>query len=231
MKNVDVSTILNSVGVFICKGVFVTTFFVFRHASRAAWLLPPILLLSVVIAGCSSDQVKQLTDQVSKQAEQVTKKASETVQQIAPQVQDALASGPTGEATFQLDSTVSIQNAFGRLLILKPDRKNVLQVRSYRVESDENFPSFLFQAQTETADIQACVGQSLEGQLFIQVSEDGPIWSTTDSDRITMKILELTDGELVAEVDGKLENQAGEKSEVKGNLRIAHTMDSAEVLP
>ena len=135
-----------AVGDVFRKGVFVIPCSSLQRASCLAWQLPPLLILTVLSAGCSNEQVKQLTDQVSKQAEQVTKKAGEVVQQIAPQVQDALASRPTGEATFQVDSSVSIQNAFGRLLVLKPDRNNVLQVRSYEVEADENFPSFLFQA-------------------------------------------------------------------------------------
>lgn len=197
-----------------------------------AWQLPPLLILIFLSAGCSNEQVKQLTDQVSKQAEQVTKKASEAVQQLAPQVQDALASGPTGEATFQVDSAVQIQNAFGRLLVLKPERKNVLQVRSYAVEADEVFPSFLFHAQTDAENIQACVGQSFEGQLFLQTAANGPIWNTADADRVTLKITEQAEGELVAEVvSGKLENASGASSAVKGTLRIAVRGNPAEVQP
>ena len=125
-----------------------------------------------------------------------------------------------------------MQNAFGRLLVLKPDRKNVLQVRSYEAESEEIFPSFLFQAQTDTENIQACVGQSFEGQLYIQASANGPIWSTADADRITLKITDQAEGELVAEVvSGKLENESGKSSADKGNLRIAILEDSSESLP
>ena len=207
-------------------------FYSLPRARCLARQLPPLLMLTVLSVGCSNEQVKQLTDQVSKQAEQVTKKAGEAVQQIAPQVQDALASGPTGAATFQVDSSVSVQNAFGRLLVLTPDRNNVLQVRSYEVEADENFPSFLFQAQTDSENIQACVGRSFEGQLFLQATANGPIWSTADADRVTLKITDQTDGELVAEViSGKLENELGVSLAVKGTLRIAVSEDSAEVLP
>lgn len=200
--------------------------------SRLAWRLAPILFLPFVTLGCSNEQVKQLTDQVSKQAEQVTKKATESVQQIAPQVQDALASGPTGEATFEVDSSIKMRNAFGRLLVLNPDRTNVLQVRSYQAESDEDFPSFLFQARTDAENIQACIGQSFEGQLFLQAAAEGPIWSTADEDRVTLKITEQAEGELVAEVvGGKLEDETGKSSAVKGTLRIAVSQDASEVLP
>ncbi len=198
---------------------------------RLTWRLS-LLLLTFEIIGCSNEQVKQLTDQVSKQAEQVTKQANEAVQKIAPQVEDALSSGPTGEAAFQVDNSVKMQNAFGRLIILKPDRKNILQVRSYDDEADESFPSFLYQAQTDSENLQACIGQSFEGKLFIQVSANGPIWNTADTDQVTLKIAEQAEGVLVAEVvSGKLENDSGTSSAVKGTLRIAISQHSAEVLP
>ena len=201
------------------------------------WRHTPLLLLvfavlGCTVLGCSNDQVKQLTEQVSKQAEQVTKKASETVQQITPQVQDALASGPTGEANFQLDSAVKMQNAFARLLVLKPDRKNILQIRSYEVESEEAFPSFLYQALTDSESIESCVGQSFEGKLFIQTSAEGSTWSTDDAERVTLKITGQAEGELVAEVvSGKLENESGASSPVKGSLRVAVSKNPAEVQP
>ena len=214
---------LESGGAFSRKGVIVNTLSK-RPFNYLNWRLTRVLLLLCavqicLVLGCSNDQVKRLTEQVSKQAEKATKKANETVQQIAPQVQVPLG-GPSSEATFQVDTSLNIRHAYGQLFVLKPDRKNVLQIRSYEIEAEEVFPSFLFQTQTDAENIEACVGQSFEGKLFIQTTMGGSIWSTADSDQVTLKITGQEQGSLVAEVvSGKLENESGASSPVNGNLR------------
>lgn len=183
--------------------------------------------------GDATDKAKEVASDVGAKAQAAAKSAQQATSDAiknAPSIAQGVAEGvmPTpGEATISVDETMSFSGAFIRLIKLS-DRPNVVQVRSYDMPEDESFPAFLFQGTSTVEDVASLSGSTIQGKMFLQAAEDGPVWSCLGGEVVTVTIAGTNaEGELEARIaDGNLTASTGERLQVRGEIK-AHRPQAA----
>lgn len=111
-----------------------------------------------------------------------------------------------GSVQIQLDSPLVAAGCYGKLLALGDGRPSVFTVTSYNSASNESFPSFMLQAQTQAAGGEALVGTPLEAVAFVQEAKDGAVWQSPPDRPVQVKLSAAADGALAGEASGVLVN-------------------------
>lgn len=179
----------------------------------AGCLLVPVLLLF----GCSKEQRDQIADKVSQAKDQVTSKASEVASKASESASAAKEKVVAdGEAKLKLDKDILFSASFVNLVSVK-GRGSVLQLRSYSNSKSESFPSYFFQANTNSASLNALAGQSVLGTLFVKLTKDEPSWMSLPDQGVKLSLESVTDGKLVGRFSsGQLSSAKGESLPVSG---------------
>ena len=75
-----------------------------------------------------------------------------------------------------------------------------MQLRSYRSESEETFPSIFFQGQVDAAAAGELVGKTVSMQMYLQRESGGPIAYTSNGALVPVKVESVAGGQLAAKI-------------------------------
>lgn len=169
-----------------------------------------LLMLSITI-GC--DTISDvLPNSVKDKAEEVQASVSDTVGDAASKAVETVkeVAQTAGSAEIMLNREVQAGRCYASLHQPGENRPAILQLKSYRFEADESFPTFLFHAESPTGSWNELVGQEVTGQLFLQQQADGEVWYTQPDGLLTVKVISNQDGNVEAElISGTLVSTSG----------------------
>ncbi len=178
------------------------------------YLAVPICLLAALAlaVGCGEDMsVEKAVDQG---VEQVAQRAARAVEHVKQKANLA------GQMDLDLNPPVQVKACYASLVVVGTDRPAVLQVRSYPDPQAELFPSVLIRAPVQVASAAELVGTTISAQVFVQPSEDGPVWHSRGPDFVQVRIDEAADGAFKGTfVGGQLvSTETGEAMDVTGSF-------------
>ncbi|MEM7477444.1 MAG: hypothetical protein AAF483_20865 [Planctomycetota bacterium] len=219
-----------------------------RSLALAKHICPRHLLLALValtlcaLSGCTEEQRQDLADKanatgekignaskelagnvkenVSSAAQKVTDQTSSAIEQASDAASSVLPQ--SGSATINLKEEVAFSGARMRFINVGT-RGKVVQLRSYVHPSKESFPSFLFQSKpgsVTASSLGELTGSVVEGKLFVQTEQNGPVWSVPLRKTAQIQIESTADnGELVGKFSpGQLESSSGESQQISGTF-------------
>jgi hypothetical protein len=185
----------------------------------AAWLAAAGLLA----AGCGEATLPTLDD-VQQAA---TDAASQAAAEVADQAAQATAQTPSpagpaaGPGKFELTVGTPVTSAgcYGQLTPAIGPRAAVLQIASYPTADAEVYPSVLLWARLPSGD-GTLAGQTVQAQLFVQATQNGPIWYAPDGAEVEVQITSAADGRIAGTIlAGTLTTTAdGTTAPVSGNF-------------
>lgn len=192
-----------------------------------------VVVTLLLVAGCSKEELndlvekgKQQVDQASASVTDAAKSASEKAQQVASQAtqtseQAKQKLGQAGEMKFTLDAPVAAAGCYVKYVPPQAGRPGVLQLRSYAEPASELFPSVYLRATSTAENAAALRDQNLTGQMFVQKEKGGPVWQADANGLVQLKITQVDDKSLVAEiVGGSLRSfPDGKASTIQGSLQ------------
>lgn len=183
------------------------------------------------VAGCSGPQLDELVDQSVQKVSQGVESVKSNVQQAGEKVQEqveqkvgqglqqardqvASQAGQAGKIRLELDPVVEVNSCFATLIGFRDGRPSVLLLQSYRDVEQESFPSVLLRATVPSVVPAELAGQTIEAELFVQVADAGPIWSSDGP--VSLQIVSADAEKVSARILG-------------GTLRRADTLESRSI--
>jgi hypothetical protein len=149
-----------------------------------------IFLATVVLmtGGCSKEKLDELVASAKETTESVKSQVTDAAAGVSDQADrtmDAVGSvlPSSGSITLQLDKPVECERANLQVIRVDDKRPVVVQVTSYRTDrAIDSYPSVLLRALTtptdsEFADVGPWLDKPLACRVFVQLEENGPIWS------------------------------------------------------
>lgn len=160
------------------------------------------LILAVVVAGCSKEDLTGALDKAKNAVAEGTAKAKQAVEEkmdsTTQQVQEQL--NLAGSIELTAGDLIKTDACYVSLIPQGSGRPTVLQLQSYRTADRETFPSVFLQAQVQANSIAELVGEPLAARMFVQREDQGPILLSDVSTPIELKITSVEDQLVSAEL-------------------------------
>ena len=166
----------------------------------------------VLLAGCDT------VDQITEQAQQAGKSVEQAVEQIDQQVDQTF--NLAGNMQLTLTEQVNTPACYVSFIELPTHTGNILQLASYKAPGTEVYPSIFVRADVgSTGSLAELAGQTVQADLFVKTSAQDAAWHALSGAPVELRIGEVTEGQLMAEVSGELTRKNGsESTPVSGTL-------------
>ncbi len=164
--------------------------------------LAAILILAIIAAGCSKEDLtgaldkakNAVTDSAAKTKDVVEEKMASTTDQVQQTLNLAGSIELTAGAPIKTDA------CYVSLIPQGSGRPTVLQLQSYR--DAESFPSVFLQAHVQANSITELIGEPLAARLFVQREAQGPVLFSDAATPIELKITAIEDQVVSATLTG-----------------------------
>ncbi len=186
---------------------------------RASQML--VLIWMLWGLGCSQEQREKLQEQVSQATEQVQETVKQKVDEsgIAEKMKAPFV---RGEFNLSVDSPIATKGANCRILDVG-NRGNAVQLRSYSDPSNEGYPAVFLQGPCSASTMEELAGQTVPCVLFVQVSENAPIWSTPLGQTVNVVFGSIEGSELKGTIEGSVSDPSGQTQNCQGTFRVGVT--------
>lgn len=184
--------------------------------------LAAILILAVIAAGCSKEDLtgaldkakNAVTDNAAKAKEAVQEKLASTTEKVQEQLNLA------GSIELNAGAPIKTDACYVRLIPQGSGRPTVLQLQSYRDAERETFPSVFLQAHVQANSIAELIGEPIPARLFVQREAQGPVLFSDAASPIEMKITAVKDQVVSAELTGAAlrDSLTGTETSVTGSV-------------
>jgi hypothetical protein len=184
----------------------------FKQAGPLACSAVALMLAMLFFSnfGCGNQQLEDLASKAKQGIDQTAKNAQEQAGELSKKVQNLpneVAAVTAGEIKLTLD--VPLQSATCAARFTPPtssagqSRQGLLQIGT-SLSGPKSFPAVYLHAPTDAASLQALVGQSVQGQLFIAKSETQGHYQSPPEKPVTVQIVKVEKNVVTCQV------QAGE---------------------
>ncbi len=168
----------------------------------AARMLISLFLLTLIVPGCSKDELNKMVSDVKESTGEAVSKAKQVAKTAGNLT---AATDMDGKGTMQLDVTTEFSASYIRLVPI--DSGTVLQIKN-STDGTESFPSFFIQGSVQVASLDSLVGKPVACRVFVQSVSRESVWSNLDADPI-MVTVQKKDSQFTAKFDsGTLANSA-----------------------
>lgn len=150
--------------------------------------------LNVLGGGCSSKDLEDLAAKAKAGVDQAKEKVSEaqkSVESTATKLPGAVASITAGDIKLTLDAPLASSTCAARFTPPKDGRSGLFQIGTSVETGPRSYPAVYLHAPTDAATLQALVGQSVQGQLFIAKAESTGHFQSPDEKPVTLQILKV----------------------------------------
>ncbi len=144
------------------------------------WPLGLVLIFSI---GCGN---KQLEDLAAKAKQQVN-----DVQKSVQQMPSAVAAVTAGEIKLTLDGPVNSSTCSARFTPPKDGRNGLFQIGTSVATGPQSFPAVYLHAPTDASSLQALVGKTVYGELFIAKSESQGHYQSAGDKPLAVQIVKV----------------------------------------
>ncbi len=172
--------------------------------SHAHHRLAGILILAVVAAGCSKEDLtgaldkakNAVTDNAAKAKQAMQEKMSTTTEKMQEQLNLA------GSIELTAGEKFTTNACYVSLIPQGAGRPTVLQLQSYRDADSESFPSVFLQAHVQANSITELIGEPLAARLFVQRQAQGPVLFSDSAMPIELEIIAVEEKVVSAKITG-----------------------------
>jgi hypothetical protein len=114
---------------------------------------------------------------------------------------------PNGLIKLSMNAPVTLESCHGRVVAFTDGRPTIVQLTSYTGASGESFPSVMLRMLVSTTSPATMVGQTVKGELFVQLQPGGTVWCSPAGEFVDVSIVsfgrdalsvDITGGRLVA---------------------------------
>ena len=181
-----------------------------------------ILLLAVVAAGCSKEDLTGALDKAKNAVTDNAAKAKQAVQDkmatTTEKVQEKL--NLAGSIELTAGEPIKTDACYVRWIPQGSGRPTVLQLQSYSEADRETFPSVFLQAPVQANSITELIGEPIAARLFVQREAEGPVLFSDVSTPVELKITAVQDQTVSAELTGVMlrDTTTGAETPVTGKL-------------
>ncbi len=180
-----------------------------------------ILLVAMAgfAAGCSKAARDELTGQLKQGADTVAEKAGQASGAVAGMSEQVTAVVDVGRIELQLDGPQPLASdaCYGQWLTFSDGRPSVLHLQSYSQAERETFPSVFIRAVVDPAE-GAVFDRTVKAKMFVQITKEGPLYYTPDSELVDMAIGPDGDSITATLVQGNLlRSDNGDVVPIQGN--------------
>ena len=170
-----------------------------------------ILATAAPFVGCDTGQVKDAVDSGVQRTTQVVEQTVETVKQEANLV---------GSMELTTDPPLTAKACYAELIDTGEGRPNVFRLASYKSEELERFPSIIVEAHVTETSLTSLAGKSIEGKVYAQLEDNGPVWSTPTGSQVTLSVTKVDQKSVSCEcaVATLINSDTGEESSVSGKF-------------
>lgn len=158
------------------------------HANCAVAMLLAMLLCGNL--GCGNQQLEDLASKAKQGIDQTAKSAKEQAGEISKKVQNDVAAVTAGEIKLTLDAPLNSTACAARFTPPTSGRQGLFQIGT-SLSGPKSFPAVYLHAPTDAASLQALVGQSVQGQLFIAKSESQGHYQSPTEKPVTVQIVKV----------------------------------------
>lgn len=156
-----------------------------RWILKSGWLAAALLLAFTLTfsAGCGNKQLEELAAKAKQQVNDVQK----TVQQMP----SAVAAVTAGEIKLTLDAPVNSATCSARFTPPKDGRNGLFQIGTSVSTGPQSFPAVYLHAPTDATSLQALVGKTVYGQLFVAKSESQGHYQSASEKPLVVQIVKI----------------------------------------
>ena len=143
--------------------------------------------------GCGNQQLEELASKAKQGIDKTAKSAQEQAGEISKQVQNLpneVAAVTAGEIKLTLDAPLNSATCAARFTPPTSGRRGLFQIGT-SLSGPKSFPAIYLHAPTDAASLQALVGQSVQGQLFIAKSEAQGHYQSPSEKPVTVQIVKV----------------------------------------
>ena len=175
------------------------------------------------LAGCSQEERQQLVDQANQKLEEASQQieaaseeltdAQEQATEQAADLGDSLTSsiadgastaqaelGLAGRIQLKTTPPVNTKACYATFIPASGGRPAFLQLRSYRSESEETYPSVFLQGQVEATTVSELSGATVQMQMYLQRESGRPIAYTTSGTWVSVQVDNVAEKQLSATI-------------------------------
>ena len=178
------------------------------HLQRIA----SVCMLLILLAGCSKEEMKKFASDTTKVVQDTTATAAKNVETMAEGAGET-----TADMQEKLNMAGSIDLTAGGPIkteacyaYLHPQgsrpagakRAAILQLRSYRDQKSEAFPSVFLQAQVRVNSISELTIDPIKARLFVQLEKDGKVLFSEAGTPVTLEVTAVDEKSLKAKLVG-----------------------------
>jgi len=178
-----------------------------------------VCVIGLCFVGC--DKVSELTEKAKEAANDAAETISEKAAELEDKAQDAQETlNLAGSIDLAMNPPVQTSACYVSFVTSSAGRPNVLQIRSYRDEGSETYPSVYLRATVTASTSSALVNQTLPAQIFVQLQKDGAVLFSESDSPVQLQVTSIDDKSFSGKVVGGnvLNTQSGASVPVQGTL-------------
>ena len=170
-----------------------------------------LIVSATFLLGCNTEQIQEAVDSSVQQTTQVVEQTVETVKQEANLV---------GSMELATNPPLAAKACYVELIDTGEGRPNVLRLASYKSADLERFPSIIIEAHVEESSLGELSGKTVNGKVYAQSQQDGPVLSTPTGSQASLAIGAVDDKSVTCEITsaGLVNSDTGEETAVSGKF-------------
>jgi len=158
-----------------------------KRAALGSLLISSTAALLLATGGCGSKELEDL----AAQAKQKVSEAQKSVESTAKKLPGAISSVVAGDIKLTLDGPLNSTTCAARFTPPKDGRAGLFQIGTSVDDGPRSFPAVYLHAPTDAATLQALVGQTVQGQLFVAKSEASGHFQSPDEKPVSLQIVKV----------------------------------------
>ena len=170
-----------------------------NKASQRMLLLLALLLFGNM--GCGNKQLEELASKAQQGIDQAKEKSGELSKQVQ-NIPNQVAAVTAGEIKLTLDAPVTATTCAARFTPPTAGRRGLLQIGTSVTSGPKSFPAVYLHAPTDAASLQALVGQTVQGQLFVAKSETQGHYQSAAEKPLTVQIVKVENNVVTCQLQG-----------------------------
>lgn len=143
--------------------------------------------------GCGNQQLEDLANKAKQGINQSAEKAKEQAGEISKQVHNLpneVAATTAGDIKLMLDAPLNSTACAAHFTPPANGRRGVFQIGT-SLSGPKSFPAVYLHAPTDAASLQALVGQSVQGQLFVAKSQTQGHYQSPAEKPVSLQIMKV----------------------------------------
>lgn len=171
--------------------------------NKGSMLLLALLLFGNL--GCGNKQLEELASKAQQGIDQAAQQAKDKSNELSKQVQNIpnqVAAVTAGEIKLTLDTPVNATTCAARFTPPTNGRRGLLQIGTSVTSGPKSFPAVYLHAPTDAATLQALVGQTVQGQLFVAKSETQGHYQSAAEKPLTVQIVKVENNVVTCQLQG-----------------------------